>query len=315
MRNKKRISEDRLDEMLKNYCHREPQYIFNVRTEEKVMKRKPTFRYAAACLCVAVLLCGGLIALQYTAFNTSTENNPSSGSKAHNTIPSFIVTAYAAENNEFSGTELSGVDTKICPFIPTVMKEYSDIEYNSQGISVSGDNPLEYGESSATLTNICNLRLDKITLEISDENIDSFDVSTGNGYFNYLNMDAYREYHNSEGSDTDKYFKMGTSINDIPYDNENPDNSIVYWFPSSDKLDSEIREITGLEDVSYEYYENAKIVSSEKENLLKTAEDFTKYFGGTITITVHYKDGTTETGKINISFDENGFANAYITKA
>ncbi|MCQ4114098.1 MULTISPECIES: hypothetical protein [unclassified Ruminococcus] len=272
------------------------------------MKRKPNFRYAAACLCVATMLCGGFIALQHTVFS---ENSDSSKADL-----GFIVTAYAAEPNSSNGTKLNSVDAKISPFIPTINKELSSREYDSQGKQISEDNPLSEGETPTVLNDVCGLGFDNISLEISGEDIESFDITSDNGYFNYVNMDAYREYHNNEGTNIDKYFKKGNSIIDIPFDSENPNNSIVNWYPSSEKLNNEIEETLGLnvEDY-YNDYETAKAVSPEIDIRLQSAEDFTNYFGATIKITVHHKDGTLENGRVCITFDEKGYAGASITKA
>lgn len=320
MKNKKNISEERLEELLKNYCKREPKYSFKFRTEEKVMKRKPNFRYAAATLCVAVMLFGGFIALQYTAFSGTDKN---SSVVSDNAAPGFIVTAYAAESDsgKADGTKLKSVDTKINPKFPLVEKTYDNFEFDSQGKSISEDNPLEECEETKIVENSCLLSFDYIGLEVTDKDIVSYDIRTDNGEFNYVDsekMEKYKGKGNTDSSIIDKYFQKGSEINGIPVDANNPNKSIVNWYPAPYKLFNEINKTTGSDFNIDDYYNKFDIMSKmspEIDERLKTAEDFTNYFGAVINITVHYKDGTSENGIIKIMLDEYGFATASITKA
>lgn len=315
MRDKKRVLEERLEEMLKNYCKREPQYSFKFRTEEKSMKRKIKIRYAAATLCAAVMLCGSFIALQHTAFSGK-DNNSSDGSVG------FIVTAYAAEPDKGNseGTKLESVNTKINPKFPLVEKTYDNFEFDSQGKSIGEDNPLEEGEEAQVVENSCMLSFDYISLEVTGKDIVSYDIRTDNGEFNYVDseeMEKYKGKGNTDSSTINKYFHKGSAISDIPVDASNPHKSILNWYPAPDKLFDEIKKATGSDCNIDDYYSKFDIMSKmspEIDKRLKTAEDFTNYFGTDINITVHYKDGTSENGIIRITLDENGFASASISK-
>lgn len=309
MRNNKDISDERLEEMLKNYCRRQPERYFKFRTEEKIMKRKSTFRYAAVTLCVLLVLFGGFAVLRHTVFSGINEKS----------TPGFIVTAYAAEpeNGENQGTKLDGVSTKISQQA-LVNKSYADRQFDLQGNQINSDETSV--EDIQTVKNACQLGYNYIGLEVSGDNIVSYDISTDNGEFNYVDSEEMKKYKGSGNTDRsiiDKYFHKGQTISDIPVDKNNPHKSIVSWYPSADKLFNEINSETGLAgdvDSYYVQYDVMSKFSPEIDKRLNTAEDYTKYFGTDISITVHYNDGTSETGKINVTLDENGFASASVSK-
>lgn len=315
MRNNKEISEERLEEMLKNYCRRQPKHYFKYKAdkaEEKTMKRKPSFKYAAVTLCILLMLFSGFAALQYTVFSGINQNDP----------PGFFITAYAAEpeNGENQGTRLDGVSTKISQQA-LVIKSCADRQFDSQENQTdSNTNSAGDGENTQTVKNACQLGFNYISLEVSGDNITSYDISTDNGEFNFVDTDEMEKYKGSGNTDRsiiDKYFHKGQTISGIPVDKNNPYKSVVTWYPSADKLFKEISNETGLPGDIDSYYISYDIMnkfSPEIDNRLHTAEDYTKYFGTDISITVHYNDGTSELGKIHITLDENGFASASVSK-
>lgn len=126
-----KISDDRLDKMLKNYCNRKTSYAFNAVVEEKKPKVKPFYRYAAACVCAAALICSGFFAV-----GNSYRGQPDgilSGSTSENHSTSvFLITAYAAEKDGDNLNENFSEN-----LTPTVLKPNVEVMLSSYNLFMS----------------------------------------------------------------------------------------------------------------------------------------------------------------------------------
>lgn len=289
---KNRISDEQLDKMLTNYCNRKPQYTFRLKKEAKAMKKRSVIRYATACLGVALLVCAAIFVPNLTSADKQ-EGSSATDNNSY-TPAGFFVTAYAAETDETDlseGVKIDGVDT-------VIETDNPNFDYDSRGL-------------------IQNLSFGRVGLEISGENIESFDVSTDNGRLMWVNEDIMEEYKKDNKPIPDDkiadYYKQGQSLSGIAFDNDNPQRSMVDWVPSGEKRNEALSKATGIENVENpSSEEELETISAKEKELIQTSEDVTEYFGGTVSVTVHYKDGASESCKIKISFDKNGY---YIVSA
>ncbi|MDO4749087.1 MAG: hypothetical protein Q4A12_07940 [Eubacteriales bacterium] len=187
------------------------------------------------------------------------------------TVPKgFSVAVSAAERD---AVKLDSVDVQLCP------KEEKGL---------GGDIKLENGMVS----------LEPIWFSMSGKDIETFDYKCENGLLYYVIPDLKIEM--LEGNDKinqDDYFKKGKELKNIPYKSDTENYIFVSWF--SLKLDDEAAKHYG-KDI-------AEISETDMRNYrtehLKNSDDFTYYFGDTITVTAHYKDGTQETAVIEVTVD------------
>lgn len=279
--------------MLKNYCSRKSQIAFNVREEKQKMKaNKNIFRISVTAVCMIVILSAGIFSNQLFGKDKSQDVSVPSG---------FSITAYAAEN-ENEPVVLSNIKTELS-------SEIDDNSYPDIGV--------DYNERYGKLISV-----EPITFSISGKKLESIDFSCKSGNLNYIIPELKDGKLSGDNSvSQDDYFKKGQKLENIPYKNDDPNYSFVYWYPG-DRDTEELNKYLSQngyteEDIDKLYetdYALAKLIKDFRDGILNTSEDFTEYYGDTITVTAHYKDGTTESADIEvaISYEQTGGADSLV---
>lgn len=182
----------------------------------------------------------------------------------------FSIFASAAERE---AVELENVEVELCP------KEEKGL---------GGDITFENGMVS----------LEPVWFNMNGENVVTFDYKCENGLLYYVIPELKEQMLDGDNGVTqDDYFNKGKELKSIPYKSDTENYIFVCWF--SLKLDEEASE----------YYSTdiAQIADEDMRNYrtehLQTSDDFNYYFGDTITVTAHYKDGTSETAVIEVTVD------------
>lgn len=144
------------------------------------------------------------------------------------------------------------------------------------------------------------LHFDRITLSITGKDIESYDVKAAFGELTFFDSQNRLTSENVfEGEAAYTYFVKGSELVKLPLASvSNPDETQLYWYPDKDRLMSEVDE--------------SREVFSQQKAKLKTAEDFNRYFADTVTVTVTYIDGRTESADIEITFDSKGYVSALV---
>lgn len=135
-----------------------------------------------------------------------------------------------------------------------------------------------------------SLGFQHIAFEIVGDDVKSFDIKTEHGKLHFsdeLNR-LGADNVNKDGRVFD-YFVAGYELYDLPADTE---ETYLFWIPECDRIDAVAPTI------------------EEKCEILNTAEDYNKYFGDTITLTVEYKDGSKKSADIVISYDDDAYVYA-----
>lgn len=148
----------------------------------------------------------------------------------------------------------------------------------------------EYSLINKDYEKVSALSVDHIALELTGNDIVSYDLKAKNGILHFRD-DLHRLSANNviEGGRVFDYFVAGSELYDLPVDTE---ETYLFWLPGFDRIEA----------VAATFEEQCEI--------LQTAEDYNKYFGDTITLTVEYKDGTNKSVDIEISFDDEAYAYA-----
>ena len=262
----KKILNNNIDIMLKNYCSRKAQIAFDLDLQNSnPMKTKKGF-FAVAVSVMAIILVFSLVLVQVINIDNTTNVNDTS------VMPKgFVISASAAEREPVM---LQNVEVELCP------KDEKGLFADS--VCTNGD-----------------VAIEPIWFNMSGENVETFDYKCTNGMMYYVIPELKDKMELSNGKiKQDDYFKKGKKLTDIPYDSSNPEYVFVSWY--SDKIDKEGMEY--LSKAGYRQPYGQELVDYRNEHL-KTEEDFNRYFGDTITITAHYKDGTSETAVIEVSLD------------
>lgn len=183
----------------------------------------------------------------------------------------FSISASAAEREPVM---LQSVNVELCP------KEEKGI---------AGDIVFENGYVS----------LEPIWFSMSGEDIETFDYKCENGLLYYVIPELKLQMLEDSNSTItqDDYFKKGQELKSIPYNSNDPNYIFVSWF--SYRLDEEASEHFD-KDIAQIADEDMRNYRTER---LKTDEDFSYFFGDTINVTAHYKDGTRETAVIEVTVD------------
>lgn len=266
--------------MLRNYCSRKSQIALSARTEEQKMKaNKRIFTISATAVCMVAILSAGIFSSLLLGKDKSQVVSAPSG---------FSITAYAAENED-KPVALSNTKTELS----------SEIDGNSYP-----DIGVDYNERYGKLISV-----EPITFSISGNKLDSIDFSCKSGNLNYIIPELKDKKLSEDNSiSQDDYFKKGQKLENIPYKSNDPDYSFVYWYPG-DRDTEELNEYLAQhgyaeEDIGKLYETDdklAKLIKDFRDGILNTSEDFTDYYGDTITVTAHYKDGTTESADIEVA--------------
>ncbi len=191
---------------------------------------------------------------------------------------SLSVTAYALDNADSKAT----VSSK-----KSLIKDSNGVQKKKQRVVYSGANGREILDDTAkpksgdTVEKRTVIVPSPISFKISGDKITSYSVEcSGNG---------------SLYSESASILKKGK----IPYKG----NKVVNWIPNCEKLTKDLTaDITMVPST----LKNDRLASKEIDALLKTAKDYTKYFGGTVKITANYSDKTSQTITTKITLDEKG---------
>ncbi|MBQ8001461.1 MAG: hypothetical protein IJ298_09765 [Ruminococcus sp.] len=266
-----------IDEMLKVYGSRKAPYTFRFKGEEKVMTTKRRFRPALAVSCIACLLVCAVLGVGIFAGDLFL---PSESKGA-------VISVSAAQGEDVAvGTQRTALCRENAPLIrlskaPSELYEdgFTAMSYSSLGFKISG------------------------------EDIVSYDIKSQKGTLEYVDFKAYEE-HKVNGADTEYLYFDSSFENMKPFDESDPYRFVIGWWPEFDRFNSDLRDFTGGVDRNTKNPTEEQMLSMGQayDSLLKTAEDFTSYFGDTVTVTLHYSDGTTEVLNIEITLDENGYA-------
>lgn len=137
------------------------------------------------------------------------------------------------------------------------------------------------------------LAFQHIALEITGDDVVSYDIKAERGTLHFRDeLHRLGEKSVIEGGRFFDYFVVGAELYDLPAYTE---DTYLFWLPD---------------------YESINIDASTFEaqcELLQAAEDYNKYFGDTITLTVEYEDGTKKSASIEISFDDEAYVYARMT--
>ena len=267
-----------LETLLKDYCNVNPDYKFEPLLKESKMKAKKTKIFTAACAA-----CAALVLLGTVAFTKDFRNSQTSPvTEIENEAPAavlesrdFFVRAYA-EGEDKNAQELNASKKRINKDKPMISKTWYE-------------------------SDVKGLAANHIALEITGEDIENYSVKAKTGilYLNaFKNRTDFRITEKNVSPDA-SWFELSAvakEVYDVPADPSVYNRgTFLFWTPSFDKID----------DVTIDY--------DEKCALLQSAEDYNEYFGDTITISVNYKDGRTETAQIEITYDDDAYAYASIS--
>ena len=289
-----RFTDDMIDKMLGEYFRVEPKNAFEVNVKgtqrSDIFMTKSFALKTAAVFAVAAALGVGVFFAIGNIGESETEVSSTRGSGN-----SFVLRACADERVDDPDDNMQVGINEYLERLEYGGVYYSeeDIYYldDEEGSSLSGDELEEYLKSGESSWNGYDVIKKKDTSfdcycikpEIDGENIISYKVDCENGYVFVSNRPD-----------------LGYPCTcDIPY---NKSYNLV-WQPSFEKIGKEVfSEIEGgivtIDTV------DRRIEAAE--NALQTAEDYTYYFGDTITVTALFEDGTTQTEKIIITLDGNG---------
>ena len=256
----KRINDKDIDTLLTNYCTRKKQIAFDVETENKKYSISNFKRSAFAIPAIAIILIFSFALLTIIG-----------AQKSPATPKGFFISASAAEREPIV---LENVEMELCPKDEKGL--YADIVVDNG-----------------------NVAIEPIWFNMNGENVKTFDYKCEKGELQYVIPNLKDEKLNGDSSITqDDYFRKGKNLNDIPYDNKNPEHIFVSWYNLS--VDKEVEDYFGNNFFDEAYTDE---IQAYKKELLKTNDDFNRYFSDTITITAHYVDGTSETAEIEITID------------
>lgn len=257
------MNDNEFDAMVKNYCRRSRQTAFDADVKNTKSGVKRMKWGAFVVPAVAFVLVFGFVVLQVFGVSNKIQNSGT-------TPKGFYISASAAEREPVA---LENVEVELCP------KEEKGL---------GGDIAFEDGMIS----------LEPIWFNMNGEDVETFDYKCENGLLYYVIPDLKNEMLEGDSTITqDDYYKKSKELKSIPYKSDTENYIFVSWF--SLKLDEEASEYFGTDIAQVD---DAKLRNYRTEHL-KTKEDFNKYFGDTITVTAHYKDGTSETAVIEITVD------------
>ncbi len=190
----------------------------------------------------------------------------------------FSITAYALDNSDSKASV--GAEKALITDSDGVQKQKQRVVYScTDGREIIDGNKTSASEN--TVENRTVIVPSPISFKISGDKIVSYRVEcSGNG---------------SVYSESTENLKK----NKIPYKG----NEVVNWIPNCEKL---AKALTADITMVPSTLKNDRLASKELNALLKTADDYTKYFGGTVKITANYSDKTSQTITTKITLDKKG---------
>lgn len=324
---KNRFNDEQLDEMFKTYYSRKAPYTFRVKaapTNKSRHGHRNAVKYALSVVCVLLVVFTFGFAFNGSFVNKFVNNNAGTepAKPAVKYDDSFIIKAYTAEiSDKYSSAQSIGKEKSVVRGGVYEVNQY--FYFNSDNIYVlSTTNAEAYPESETDYTMAVYPKIVgyHVALDIYGENIESFDISSNRGRFNYS------EYNRELESEID--FDITPEIIARMYDNEHQDGSYDYynsqknikyshkktlfWYPDIDSInnavDSYAKETAGItyDDIyetckksDFDKYYNAQKEFFEKNSLNELVKD-------SINITIHYKNKSTKTVAVNVSLNDKG---------
>lgn len=286
------MNDKKLDEMLTTYGSRKAPYTFKVKWEEKTMTNKRNFRPAVAVVCVACLL-------MCAVFSGVLFADDLFGSDE--TLPKFLLSVSAAEEDFVIGEDITIINKDQ----PLVSVSRASMEFHPDGENISEGRPVTEGQD-VIIKNVTCVSIDTLSFKISGEEVEFFDITAEKGLLDYCDFEVYKNTgEKSEALNSDRTFEELK-----PFDENDPYRYVVGWYPDLEKFNADLREVTGGVDRTTKNPDMNQIEGLSKgyNALLKDVDDLNKYFGDTIKVILHYKDGTTEQVNIKITLGENGCA-------
>lgn len=406
-KNKKCIPDDKLDEMLTEYCGRKPETVFKVKTEDRTMKKNNVFKYVTVGVCTAAVLAVGILSGELAGVfnnNISTDAETLSDNEVSSGEPtkSFAVKAFAAEA-ETVDTALLSDDPRLNQMIEDAKKlemyfcEVS-IAYNNLDVTTDTwngktadevlvselrmwDNDMYYSDEwqkeidesylrrtvdgetyimvytpygnievrnenydgdgivikptmnvSEILTmaiyaehngivaiydddlpgiaitpDTFDIAVSRLEIRVSGKEVTSYTVSAEKGELISVDTEMFEKHLDDSSISADDYFRKGSVIDNVSFDYTNPNANRVDWLPGYEKLCADVERITSLTYDELSDYDSEETQQKAMAELLKNGDDYTKYFGDTVTVTVYYSDGTSESCSVVITVDDEGF--------
>lgn len=328
----KNFTDNRIEEMLCNYCSRTPQKAFDFKNEKvKINRNKKVFRYATVCLFIVLILSAGIFSNQIYGIFSQGQNTGTTSEDKKSAVPSgFMVTAFAAEmsddcdvdNLENKSDKLTDVQAVVECFGKdySVSKTWETRQFKEDGsmykkAKVFGDviydnDEKTYGdkEDDSDYTgkiynqDVLQISFMPVYIKIISNNVESIDISSKDGAIAwYQNI---KETNDNDLNSSSYLLRHDRSLNNL--NAQDLSDRYVCWYPDG-TLTDEVLEHTGVDLCNTDFFSLKKDdftkADSYSNAVLQTSKDFTKYFGDTLTITAHYTDGTTETAEIEITID------------
>lgn len=271
-----RQQHDELDAMLRSYCQRRGQVSFHFETEESSMnKRTKGFLIPTAAVCLAAAVGAGIF--HWTSYHTGA--NPEG----------FIVKAYAAEASA-DEAQVTHTPTTISNIKTHVTSEAE--QYSFPDISFSKTDSGVWAGSEG------------IWFTASGDDLKTLDISCENNSVYYFVSDLKDE----QDENISVSFQQGKIIDAIPYDELKNKGLFISWIPTAvDEAFMQFIHDKGYTDEEYKalYEEDIEKMSALAQEFYNgyTVDDYVKAFSDVVTMTAHYKDGTSETAVIEIGVE------------
>lgn len=303
----KKLTDEQLDNMLKNYCRRTRESAFDVKQKQNNnIYRRNGFKICVVSLSLVLVLSLGFFATQFSDLfdnigvnNFGTETTQNETSVNSKEPKGFVVKAYAAELEDREPAIVR--EEKTADSYPyDITKTFATIQFKEDGTIHTGDD-FDY-EGELYDCQIFSLAFEPFYFSVEGDNITSYDISCEKGeLITYIPELKTQKSEGDNSISQDDYFKKGKLLS-VQYDSENPEYMQAMWCPG-EYLDKKILEDTGIDPSAELSYEECKTVSKYKEEHLKNSDDYTEYLGDNISITVHYADESSEQAQIEISID------------
>lgn len=303
----KKLNDEQFENMLRNYCARSRENAFDVRQKSRNhFYNRKSFKISVVTFSLALVLSLGIFASQFSntindnSFNIANSETTQNVSSENSKEPKgFVVKAFAAEVNDKEPVIVRKEKTyDSYPF--DITKRLETVQLKEDG-SIFTDDDYDY-DGELTECQIVSFSTQPFYFSVEGDNITSYEISCEKGELSTYIASLKRQMLGGDNSiSQDDYFKKGKSLS-VEYDSEKPDYMQTLWNPGN-YLDKKILEDTGIDTSTELTYDECKRISEYKEEHLQNSDDYTEYFGDTISITVHYEDGTSEQAQIEISID------------
>lgn len=303
----RKLSNEQLENMLKNYCTRTKDIAFDVKQKNRQpIYNRNGFKICIISLSLALVLSLGIFTTQLSNknddYSVNTENRETTqnlSSESSKEPKGFVVKAFAAELDDKEPV-IVRKEKIYDSYSFEITRSLETVQFKEDGSIFTGDDFGYDGELSDC--QIISFSIQPFYFNVEGDNIVSYDISCEKGELNtYIDSLKTQMLEGDNSISQDDYFKKGKSLS-VEYDSENPDYVRASWYPG-EYLDKKILEDTGIDASSELTKDECERVSEYKEENLKNSDDYTEYFGDIIDITVHYADGTSEQTQIEISVD------------